>query len=119
MSGIEVDNITSDAQNIVVRGSVGEFQMEIETRGSTITMPDITNTISGTLEVSEETPIIELKKIPLEEAKLLIHKYIKEHPGCRTSDLIIELALDPDLVIKALSQLKKEDRIEGRDIERE
>jgi len=72
---------------------------------------------SGIFIFSEEIPVVKLKKISLEEAKSRIYRYIKEHPGCRTSDIIMDLELDPDVVLKALSQLQREDRVEGREIE--
>jgi len=64
-----------------------------------------------------DIPVIELREIPLKKVKEEIYRYIKEHPGCRTSDIIINLELDPDLVLKALSELRHEDRVEARDIE--
>ena len=64
----------------------------------------------------ENKNLIELKKIPLEEAKNKIYRYIKEHPGCLTSDIILNLKLDPNLVLEALSHLKREGYIKGEKI---
>ena len=64
--------------------------------------------------MSDDASVIELRKLPIDEAKRLIFTHIKAHPGSRTSDLIIELGLDPDIVLEVLSQLKKEQRVEGK-----
>ncbi len=61
--------------------------------------------------VAEEE--IELHKIPKEEAKKKIFEYIKGHPGCLTGDIILNLGLDPDLVLEVLGELEREERVEG------
>ncbi|MFX1512117.1 MAG: hypothetical protein ACFFCQ_05990, partial [Promethearchaeota archaeon] len=58
---------------------------------------------------------IELRVIPISEAKPLILDYIKEHPGCLTSELVLELGLDEVVVLDTLQQLQKEGRIHPRD----
>lgn len=82
-----------------------------------ITIPAPTETLKGTLTLDKDTPIIELREIPTDEAKKLIHQYVRENEDCRTSQIIIDLALDPDLVIEALHQLSSEGRLEGKDLE--
>ena len=64
---------------------------------------------------SEEA--LELKKIPRKEAATLITKYIDGHQGCQTSDIIFDLHLDPDLVLKVLRKLEKEKKVRGEKIE--
>ena len=59
---------------------------------------------------------IKLRTIPVEEAKQILHEYIRKHPGSKTSDLILKLALDPKVVVEALSQLSAEGKVEGRNI---
>jgi len=60
---------------------------------------------------------IVLKKIPFDQAKKLIYLYVRNHPGCLTSDIIADLELDPDLVLEVLSYLKHEGVIEGKPVE--
>lgn len=57
--------------------------------------------------------VLELKKIPHKEAVALIKKYIDEHQGCRTSDIIYNLGLDPDLVLAVLEELEEKKKIRG------
>ena len=64
---------------------------------------------------SEE--VLELKKIPRKEAATLITRYIDEHQGCRTSDIIFNLHLDPDLVLNVLKKLEKDKKVRGESIE--
>jgi len=61
-------------------------------------------------------PVIKLKKIPESKAIAQIKKYIDEHQGCRTSDIIYDLELDPDLVLLVLKELKEKGRIRSEDI---
>ena len=126
LTEMNIQTIKSDAQGVYVSGTTS-FQMSSPTAanyavGTTKTnyvIPDFSQTIAGTFKVSDDTPIIELRKVPIEEAKDLIYAFIKKHPGSRTSDLIIELELDPDIVLEVLAQLKKEQKVEGKDIARE
>ena len=73
------------------------------------------------LEEKEKPPeeAYELKRIPREEAAILITKYIDEHQGCRTSDIIFDLHLDPDLVLNVLRKLEKHKKVRGEKIESE
>jgi len=61
-------------------------------------------------------PLIKLKRIPESKAIAQIKKYIDEHQGCRTSDIIYDLELDPDLVLSVLRKLKEKGRIRSEDI---
>lgn len=116
MSETKISNFSFTDRGVIVSGST-QFEMNITTfTGSNYIIPDFTKSLTGTIKLDEETSTVELRKIPLQEAKSLIYKYIKEHPGSRTSDLIIELALDPDIVVEALSQLRCEGRIGGKDV---
>lgn len=64
-----------------------------------------------------ETELLELKKIPEKEAVGLIRSYVDNHPGCLTSDIIFDLKLDPDLVLKVLRRLEKEKTVRGKSVE--
>jgi len=68
-------------------------------------------------ERAVETEIVKLRKVPMEEAVMQIKTYIDKHQGCRTSDIIYDLALDPDLVLKALKKLEKDKLVRGENIE--
>jgi len=126
LTEMNIHTIEKNAQGLYVSGSAN-FQMLSSTATkyavgnmtTTYVIPDFSQTVAGTFTVSDDASVIELRKLPIEEAKRLVHAYIKEHPGSRTSDLIIELKLDPDIVLEVLSQLKKEQKVEGKDLARE
>jgi hypothetical protein len=122
LTEMNIQTVESGEQGVSVSGTAN-FQMSSSTATNyaktSYVIPDFSQTVVGTLKVSEDTPVIELRKVPIEEAKRLIYAFIKEHPGSRTSDLIIELELDPDIVLEVLSQLKNEQKVEGKDIARE
>ncbi|MCS7365182.1 MAG: hypothetical protein NDF54_07090 [archaeon GB-1867-035] len=73
------------------------------------------------LEIKYEKKKIEEKmffrRIPKNEAKSLIKEYISKNPGCLTSEIIEDLRLAPELVIKILQELEREGEIEARKIE--
>jgi predicted transcriptional regulator len=60
---------------------------------------------------------IDLRVIPESEAKKVIKKYIREHPGCITSDIIENLNLDPALAVQALNLLEEEGKVRGEEVE--
>jgi len=125
MSNTEITMWSSSEQGVIVSGTT-KFTMNITagvggasaTTTGNYAVPDFMETLTGTIILDENAPIVELKKIPLEDAKRVIYKYLREHPGSRTSDLILELALEPDIVIEALSQLRCEGKVEGKDVNR-
>ena len=123
MSTVNVEKIIIEKQSVSITGNTN-FQITAASCVNGITnvtpkyvIPDFTQTLVGILRLADDSSVIELRRIPIEEAKLSIHSYIKTHPGARTSDLIIELALDPDIVIEALSQLRAEQKVEGKDVD--
>ncbi len=61
--------------------------------------------------------VVKLEVIPKEEAKVRIKGYVDQHQGCRTSDIIYDLGLDPDLVLSILKELKEEGKIKGESVE--
>ncbi|MCL4436705.1 MAG: hypothetical protein M1503_09540 [Thaumarchaeota archaeon] len=63
---------------------------------------------------TEETIVAQVSP---EEAVSRIKEYIRTHPKCTTSDIIDDLAIDPDIVIEALSRLEQSDEVEGKVVE--
>ncbi len=63
-----------------------------------------------------EDVIILRDDVPFEEAIVLINDYINDHENCRTSEIIYDLGLDVDQVIKILRILSECGFIEPRDI---
>ena len=61
--------------------------------------------------------VIDLRVIPENEAKKVIKKCIREHPGCITSEIIENLELDPALVVEALNLLEEEGKVRGEEVE--
>lgn len=80
---------------------------------------DSINSRLDKLEGLEEKGVeeLELVKVSEDEAMKQISEYIEKHPGCRTSDIIFDLHLDPDLVLKVLRRLEKKGKIKGKDVE--
>jgi len=61
---------------------------------------------------SEQEALIELKTVPLTEAKSKVLEYVRKHPGCWTSDIAVDLGIDIDVVLRALEELKNERKVE-------
>ncbi|MCL2135102.1 MAG: hypothetical protein FWH37_06065 [Candidatus Bathyarchaeota archaeon] len=55
--------------------------------------------------------------IPDEQATVQIEEYINEHQGARTSDIICDLGIDPNVVLRVLHTLQQEKKIMGKKIE--
>lgn len=68
------------------------------------------------LDATERLNIVELKTLPKREARELILDYITRHHGAKTSDIIFDLAIEVDLVLEILEELRKENEIEPVDI---
>jgi len=60
----------------------------------------------------EEEGLVELKTVPLAEAKSKVLEYVRKHPGCWTSDIAVDLGIDIDVVLRALEELKNERKVE-------
>lgn len=60
-----------------------------------------------------QRPVV-LRTIPKEEAKEMILNYFKNDEEKWTSDVIFDLALDVDLVLTILDELRQEGKIEPR-----
>ena len=118
MSRQEILYPTKDLSKIrVSEAKVISSTFDFNITPCTTTTADFSESGTGIIIFPEEIPVINLRIVSLEEAKEEIYNYIKKNPGCRTSDIIVNLELDPDLVLKALSQLRCEERIEGKSVE--
>lgn len=122
MSNTQVEGWTSMEHGVLVSGRT-DFTMNIDTetcgttKGVCFIVPDFRKELSGTIKLDSEAEFVELKDMPVEEAKKVIHDFLKQKPGSRTSDIILSLGIDPDIVLEALSQLKCENKVEGRAID--
>ncbi len=63
-----------------------------------------------------EKGTLRLRRISRKNAITRIKEYISKHPGCRTSDIIYDLALDPDLVISILTELEDKGNVSSEDL---
>jgi len=54
--------------------------------------------------------------VPKKKATSMIMEYISKHPGSRTSEVISDLHLDPDLVLEILRKLKKDKKVRSEEI---
>ena len=61
----------------------------------------------------EEYEVQTFQELSEEQAIVEIEKYVNEHPGALTSDVICDLCLDADLVLQVLDKLQKEGKIRG------
>lgn len=73
--------------------------------------------LKGKSAVESEEQEIVLRSLPRNEAVKVIKKYIDENPGCRTSDIILNLEIDPDLVLEIISNLQQGGEIRSEKIE--
>lgn len=109
--------VSSDNSSITLSGTTN-FKLKGDLTGPNWVIPDLKGSLSGCLMVSNETNFIELKAdISPDEAKKLVFDFIKKHPKARTSEIIFELCLDPDVVVDALNTLVAEDKVEGKNVE--
>jgi hypothetical protein len=53
---------------------------------------------------------------PRKKAVRLIKEYISTHRGCRTSEMLSNLHLDPELVLEVLTELKKAGKIRSEEL---
>jgi len=114
ISRIKNINISTENGNVTIKSSADvemHFASGTQSEYKTITIPDFTETIRGTLIVDEDTSVIELRDIPIDEARALILDYITEHHGAKTSDIIFDLALNVDLVLEILKELNVNEEI--------
>jgi hypothetical protein len=93
----------------------------------TIISPDNSSKIDPNYALSDDmmivpealTDVTELVRIPLKDAQQKIISYVNSHIGCKTSDIIFDLGLDPDLVLQCLNELETSKRIRSKNIDSE
>jgi len=79
-------------------------------------LPEVVRKCLEEREKLSKKEILKLRKIPHEKAVALIKKYIDENRGCRTSEIILNLQLDPDIVLKAIRALREKGEIRSEEI---
>lgn len=72
--------------------------------------------INETLKPNEEE--ITFQTIDKDEAKQKILKHIEKHPGCKTSDIIFSLNIEPTQVLEILKELKEGEIVQSKSIGR-
>lgn len=63
----------------------------------------------------EPLDVIELRELPIDEAKTLILTYLKDYPGSWTGDIAEALGIDYIITNEALYALKQEGILVSRD----
>jgi len=110
ISGFGNVDISSNDNGVTIKSSVNEIKMYFNTsEDRNITIPDLAEPLSGIITLDDDTPVIELRNIPIDEARALILEYITEHCGAKTSDIIFGLALNVDLVLGILQELNEKE----------
>lgn len=85
----------------------------LEIKGLTMEIKNLQKELKKTRFLPEEEKEIELETVPKEEAKKMILEYVDKNPKCFTSDIILNLKLNPDLVLEILGELEHEGKIKG------
>ena len=67
-------------------------------------------------DYSDSKMQLELKKVPKKKAGQLIKEYVAKNPGCKTSDIIFDLKLHPDIVLPILRKLREEGALRSEKI---
>lgn len=121
MTDMQIETFTPIDDGLLVSGTT-RFSMALDSDSSGSTfihyvVPEFRKEMSGIFTIEPDADVIELKEVPIEDAKKAIYSYLKSKPGARTSDIILDLGFDPNIVVEALSQLKSEDKVEGRAID--
>jgi hypothetical protein len=116
--GAKIQSVTTENSVVTIMGNTDFLLQGSNVSGQNVVIPDFKQSVQGSLELSNKCPTVELEsEISLEEAKRLVFEYIKAHPGAKTSDLIIELCIDPEIVLDALKLLGAENKVEGKDVQ--
>ena len=119
ISKIQDVDILSNDVGVTIKGSADvelHFAIGEQSEYKIITIPDFKEPLKGTLTLDEDTSVIELRELPVDEARALILDYITEHHGARTSEIIYDLAISVDQVLDILEELREEEEIEPVDI---
>lgn len=111
--------------NVSGAGTAPPYQMEI-TKVRVTAFPDYESRIAKLeeelkklktkYEGESEIQEVRLRSLPYDEAIQLIQKYIDENPGCHTSDIILNLEIDPDLVLEIIRNLQQSGEIRSEKI---
>jgi len=59
---------------------------------------------------------LELKTFEKAEAKQMIKEYIDNNSGCKTSEIILKLSIDPMQAMEILKELRKEQVVQTKDV---
>ncbi len=112
ISGFQNIDVFSTESNVTITSNAEVTLTFTRTESKNIIIPDLTEPIRGNLKVDRDTPVVELRKLPIDEARTLILDYITEHRGAQTNDLIFGLGLDIDLVLGILKEFYENNEIE-------
>lgn len=117
MTQADVQSVSVENEITTVKGNAGFTIQGNNFSGQNRVIPDFREDIRGCFELNPDSKTTELEcEISLDEAKKLILAYISTHAHPRTSDIIIDLCLDPELVVEALNNLREENKIEGMNV---
>jgi hypothetical protein len=72
---------------------------------------------SGEYYSGSKMPPVEPKKVTNKKAAQLIKNYVSKNPGCKTSDIIFDLKLNPDVALPILKKLRKEGALRSEKID--
>lgn len=102
---------------VAFRGAIARFGYpEYEKRISDLEKAvDQVNAKLDELTTGQKEEVV-LRSPALKDALPMIMKYINENPGCRTSEIILNLQLDPDTVLKAIRTLRAKGEIRSEEI---
>ena len=57
-----------------------------------------------------------LKKVSKNKAAQMVKEYVAKNPGCKTSDIIFDLKIHPDVVLPSLRRLREEGALRSEKI---
>lgn len=109
----EFENIdVASTDNIVLITSKANVKLRFtKSESKSISIPDLSAPVRGTLRLEPDAPVIELRELPNEEARALILDYITDNHGAKTSDIVFSLGLDVKLVLGILKELNEKEQI--------
>lgn len=111
-----VQSVSVENETTAITGTTGFTLQGTAFSGQNRVIPDFNKDIRGCMTLESKTVELE-SEISLEDAKKQILQYLTEHTHAKTSDIIINLCLDPALVIEALEKLREDDVVEGNDVQ--
>lgn len=63
-----------------------------------------------------EVPLEKPKKVSKIKAAKMVKEYVVKNPGCKTSDIIFDLKLHPDVVLPIFRSLREEGELRSEEI---